>query len=152
MFIPIRETLLEKTNLPSDDVVLRQRAGYLAPEDRDLFISVVIDGVPATMLASWMDLDARQIRRRVHSLGRHLASRKFLAVLRSLEFLNRDEQRLAKRHVLQRVPIGQLRREFRLSKGALYRRLHGLKAKINLLERARRTERRRNRVWRERVS
>ena len=137
MSVQLRENVLSARKLPRTDAVLMGRAEFLAPEDRDLIEAVLIRCQRADSLGRMLKVRPRVIRKRVHRLGRRLASQKFLDAVRALPFLSDEDAELAKLYFCRSVPQRQLCADLGLTTHVLRRRLDKLSAEIATITRIR---------------
>ncbi len=137
MSIQLRENILSARKLPRTDSVLMGRAEFLAPEDRDLIEAVLIRCQPAESIGRMLKVRPRIIRKRVHRLGRRIASRKFLNAVRALPFLSDEDAELAKLYYCRSLSQRRLCDDLELTTHALRRRLDRLSAKIDMITRIR---------------
>jgi len=138
MSIQLRENILSARKLPQTDTVLMGRADFLSPADRDLIEAVMIRCQPTESLGRMLKVRPRVIRKRVHRLGRRLASRKFLDAVRALPYLSDENAELAKLYYCQSKPQRTLCEELSLTTHGLRRRLDRLSAEIATITRIRR--------------
>ncbi len=137
MPLPLRENIYRARNLPRTDAVLMGRAELLRPEDRDLVEAVLIHSQPTAAVGRMMNVDPRAIRKRLHRLGRHMTSRRFLDAARALPYLSEEKAELARLHFCQGMAQRQLAERLGMSNHAIRRELDRLSAEISAIGRMR---------------
>jgi len=116
------------------------RAELLAKDDRELIEAVFVRGQSSESVARMMGVRPREVRRRLYSLARRLASRRFLNAARALPYLRPADADLARLRFCQGVTQRQLCRQMGLSSYTLRRRLDKIGAEIETIRRVARSE------------
>ena len=135
MPIQLRESIIDRTNLPRCDDQLRARIQLLAAGDQLMIEAVLLNCQSATTVARLMRLSDRSVRYRLQMLAKRMASRTFLIVARGLNYLPRRDAELARLRFCAGVSVQQLCARTGLSEFQLRQRLDVLLAQCEALGR-----------------
>jgi DNA-directed RNA polymerase specialized sigma24 family protein len=135
MPVLLRERVMQAQSLPNSQEVLLQRAELLAPRDRELIEAVFLHGQSASGLARLMGQEARTVQNRVHRLAKRLVSRDFLRAARSLHHLDKEQVVVARKYFCEGLTIRELARELDITLHEARRRLYGVRAAIDTVQR-----------------
>ncbi|MCD4823971.1 MAG: hypothetical protein K8S55_05150 [Phycisphaerae bacterium] len=137
MPVQLRENIYRTRHIPRTDAVLMGRAELLAPVDRDLIETILIRGQSAASVGRLMKISPRNVRQRVHRLGRRMTSRKFLDAARALPYLAVEDAEIARLYYCQCIPQRELGQRVGLTNHAIRRRLDFITAEIATIRRIR---------------
>lgn len=131
--LSLKERIAQAKSMPQYDEVIRWRVEYLDPQDRDLVDAVVLRGVPVSVVSGLTGASQTSLRRRVQTLLKRMKSKRFVAAMRSLPYLDADEACLARLAYCQGHSQRQICREMKTTCHAVRRGLDKVSAKIRLI-------------------